>query len=317
MKKISKITVLLLIIALTFSCFAGCGKKAESDQQYDRSVDKSAGIIISETEAIEIARPMAVEKYKSPLKIDGEEILDQNGDAYLVSFGIADGDEGAGFCAYYSVSKFDGAARFVTEAQDYYSGMIDITEGKLIKNPKQIEITDEKAIELSRPSAVTKYSSYDGVDNGMILDQNGDAYLVSFGISDEESGFTAVYRVGKLDGTVRFVTEAQEYFSGMIDITAGKVIENPQPVKITEQKAIELSRPSAVTKYRQYKGVDNGEITDKNEDAYLVSFGISDDESGFRAFYRVDRFDGTVRFVTEAQDYYRGMIDITEGKVNE
>ncbi|GEM_PF-6858813 len=178
-------------------------------------------------------------------------------------------------------------------------------------------ITEETAIKLARPYAVEKYSSYDGVDKGEILDQNGEAYLVSFGISDEESGFCAIYRVGKLDGAVSLVTEAQDYFSGMIDISAGKVNENPQRVDITKEKAIELARPSAVTKYSSYDGVEEGEIIDQNDDAYLVSFGISDEESGFCAIYRVDKFDGTVRFVTEAQDYWEGMIDISAGKVSD
>ena len=64
------------------------------------------------------------------------------------------------------------------------------------------------------------------------------------------------------------------------------------------------------------------EILDENQDAWLVSIPLleyynGEPAGGVAYIYRVDKKNGAVKFVTGAQDYWEGMIDITEGVVAE
>ena len=68
--------------------------------------------------------------------------------------------------------------------------------------------------------------------------------------------------------------------------------------------------------------VEEAEILDENQDAWLVSIPLleyynGEPAGGVAYIYRVDKKNGAVKFVTGAQDYWEGMIDITEGVVAE
>ena len=106
------------------------------------------------------------------------------------------------------------------------------TETAAKAEASKIEETD--AVRLVTDYAV-KNAAEEGlvfeIDNAQILDQNKDAWLVSIPVGEEVNGeifadAVYIYRVDKKTGTVKFITGAQDYWDGMIDITKGVVAEN-------------------------------------------------------------------------------------------
>ena len=77
------------------------------------------------------------------------------------------------------------------------------------------------------------------IDDAKILDENEDAWLVSIPVGEEVNGevfadAVYIYRVDKKTGAVKFITGAQDYWEGMIDISRGVVTENAAETEYAE-----------------------------------------------------------------------------------
>ena len=112
---------------------------AEQEVEVDPATEEDVPDL-EEMEAIRLATDYALEtaieeqEEGMVLEIDDAEILDQNADAYLVSIPCLEyyeGEAAGGYVNIYRVDKKSGNVKFITGAQDYWDGMIDITKGEV------------------------------------------------------------------------------------------------------------------------------------------------------------------------------------------
>lgn len=85
-------------------------------------------------------------------------------------------------------------------------------------------ITEEDALNIAYSKALSESPEMDGYLSRIdILDQNADAYLVEICFDLED--WVRIYWVDKKNGNVKFVTGAQDYWTGMIDFSTGTLVQ--------------------------------------------------------------------------------------------
>ncbi len=136
MKKI----LAILLAAFMIISVAACGDSdkdsgaSSADTQASVIDDDTAKGPVSESKAIDLAIEQAKMDFQNEdIKVDGNSgrILDQNDSAYIVGLDIS--DEISGNYMYieaYWVSKKSGETKDVCSINEYYDGLIDVTNGE-------------------------------------------------------------------------------------------------------------------------------------------------------------------------------------------
>ena len=108
--------------------------------------------------------------------------------------------------------------------------------------------------------------------------------------------------------------------SGSQDTLMDQKKENS--IKLTEKEAIDLVREQAVKDAKKEDVVvdeKSGQILDQNDTAYIIAFDISDSVYGnymYMEAYWLNKETQQIKDVCSLNEYYDGLIDITEGESN-
>ena len=108
--------------------------------------------------------------------------------------------------------------------------------------------------------------------------------------------------------------------SGSQDTLMNQKKENS--IKLTEKEAIDLVREQAVKDAKKEDVVvdeKSGQILDQNDTAYIIAFDISDSVYGnymYMEAYWLNKETQQIKDVCSLNEYYDGLIDITEGESN-
>ncbi len=92
--------------------------------------------------------------------------------------------------------------------------------------------------------------------------------------------------------------------------------------KVTEKEALKLVKEQVLKDYdNEDTKVDqeSGQILDQNETAYLVGYDISDSVYGNHLYteaYWINKKTRKIKDVCSINEYYEGLIDITNGESN-
>ena len=124
---------------------------AAGEEQKTEAAAKEESSKLKETDAIRLAADFALKNTKEEqeagmvVEVEEAEILDQNNDAWLVSVPMTEyynGEAVGGYVNIYRVDKKNGKVKFVTGAQDYWDGMIDITKGEVAEDAAETEYAE-------------------------------------------------------------------------------------------------------------------------------------------------------------------------------
>ncbi len=130
---------------------AASEEPAEEERQEVEAAEEEDLPELEEIDAIRLATDFAVqtaiEEQEDGMvfEVEEAEILDENQDAWLVSIPLLEyynGEPAGGVAYIYRVDKKNGAVKFVTGAQDYWEGMIDITEGVVAEDAAETEYAE-------------------------------------------------------------------------------------------------------------------------------------------------------------------------------
>ena len=91
---------------------------------------------------------------------------------------------------------------------------------------------------------------------------------------------------------------------------------------LTEKEALKLIKEQVLKDYENEETTvekDSGQILDQNEVAYIIGYDISDKVSGNHLYteaYWINKKTMKIKDVCSINEYYEGLIDVTEGESN-